>query len=295
MLRALGLRAAYARARRRLGGVPWRTRRFLGTVLPEPVKKPIKAVLRLLRPPADGPATAEPAADESPKAAPPGPEREQRRAEELAYWRERGRSEDVLANSWFESLFTRHFGLEPSFYAGKAVLDVGCGPRGSLEWAGMASRRVGLDPLAHRYVGLGLEGQDMSYVSAAAEAMPFCDGSFDVVSAFNSLDHVDDLGQTVRELVRVLRPGGLLLLIVDVNHEPTVCEPQVLSWDVLSSFGPRMRPVEVRHLERHTNNIYANVERPVPFDHEKGSDRRGVMVAMLEKVDDTGAEREGDR
>ena len=31
--------------------------------------------------------------------------------------------------------------------------DIGCGPRGSLEWATMAAERVGLDPPVNKYLG----------------------------------------------------------------------------------------------------------------------------------------------
>ena len=47
--------------------------------------------------------------------------------------------------------YTTHFGLSETDYAGKAVLDIGCGPMGSLEWATMVRERVGLDPLADAY------------------------------------------------------------------------------------------------------------------------------------------------
>jgi SAM-dependent methyltransferase len=102
-------------------------------------------------------------------------------------------------------LFTDLVGLDAGFYRGKAVLDIGCGPRGSLEWADEASRRVGLDPLADDYRELGTDAHAMDYVAAGSEAMPFGDGEFDVVATINSLDHVDDLGRTVAEIKRVTR------------------------------------------------------------------------------------------
>jgi ubiquinone/menaquinone biosynthesis C-methylase UbiE len=54
-------------------------------------------------------------------------------------------------------------------------------------------RAVGIDPLAKEYERLngGLHG--MTYVAARSEEIPFPEGYFDVVSSFNSLDHVDGL------------------------------------------------------------------------------------------------------
>ena len=88
-------------------------------------------------------------------------------------------------------------------------MDIGCGPRGSLEWAEMATVRVGLDPLAESYRELGTEEHRMQYVASGSENVPFPDGTFDIVTSFNSLDHVHNLNKTIREIKRVLKPGGL--------------------------------------------------------------------------------------
>ncbi|MCY0937607.1 SAM-dependent methyltransferase [Streptomyces sp. H34-S4] len=103
-------------------------------------------------------------------------------------------------------------GLRP----GERVLDAGCGP-------GEASLF-----LARQY-GVGVTGVTISNFELerargrAEEAglsdlvdfrygdfmeLPFPDGSFDAVLALESLQNAPDLGQVLRELFRVLRPGG---------------------------------------------------------------------------------------
>ena len=116
---------------------------------------------------------------------------------EFSYWKERRRTEGTLWNDHYQYFYTDHFSLSPNFYSGKRVLDIGCGPRGSLEWADMASERIGLDPLANRYLKLGAADHKMRYVSAHSESIPFSDGYFDVVCSFNSLDHVSNLEATM--------------------------------------------------------------------------------------------------
>ena len=78
-----------------------------------------------------------------------------KREMEIRYWRKRQQAERVLRHdhhAWFD---TEAFALSPRDYAGKRVLDIGCGPRGSLEWADGAAERVGLDPLVEDYRSLG--------------------------------------------------------------------------------------------------------------------------------------------
>jgi SAM-dependent methyltransferase len=193
---------------------------------------------------------------------------------ELAYWRDRQAEEGALSGPHYEWFYTTHFGLDRSFYAGLRVLDIGCGPRGSLEWADMASERVGLDPLADDYRALGIDRHAMSYVAAGAEAIPFADAHFDVVSALNALDHVDDLDATVAEITRVTRSGGALLLVVEVEHAPTPTEPQSLGWDVLDRFEGFTVAWQKRNAMG--QQIYASLRADAPY-----RDGSGLLSARL--------------
>ena len=122
---------------------------------------------------------------------------------------------------------------DESFFAGKAVVDIGCGPRGSLTWLDNAKAAIGLDTLAERYTRFGTSDHpNMIYLQSPSERMPFPSGSIDVVISMNSLDHVDDLAQTCREIRRVLKPGGHFLGSLNLEEPPTVTEPYTLteSW-----------------------------------------------------------------
>lgn len=148
---------------------------------------------------------------------------------ELHYWRGRRKVERVLSNEHYMYFYTTHFGLSDCFYANKVILDIGCGPRGSLEWASMAARRIGLDPLANEYLRLGAELHNMEYIGAPAEKMPLNNAECDAVFSFNSLDHVADIGQAIHEIKRVTRANGVFLILVEVNHSPTDCEPHFIT------------------------------------------------------------------
>jgi SAM-dependent methyltransferase len=200
---------------------------------------------------------------------------------EFKYWRKRHRHEGDLRRGagHLESMYTEQFGLSADFYAGKRVLDIGCGPRGSLEWAGGALERVGLDPLVSMYRELGIDSHEMSYVDAGAENIPFPDGYFDIVTAFNALDHVDDVAAAIREMTRVARPGATCLIIVEVNHDPTPTEPQRLGWDLLSHFTGWTVRDERRAAIDGSHDVYASWRRAAPWRSGEG-----LLGARLERL-----------
>jgi ubiquinone/menaquinone biosynthesis C-methylase UbiE len=180
-------------------------------------------------------------------------------------------------------LFTDLVGLDASFYTRKSVLDIGCGPRGSLEWANEADRRVGLDPLADDYRALGTDVHRMEYIAGGSEQMPFADAEFDVVTSINSLDHVDDLSRTVAEIKRVMRPGGHFVLAVEVGHDPTWTEPQSLSWDVCALFEPEFELIEQEEYERDDGWMFDAALRRERFDRSHTSPRTGVLTAVMRR------------
>jgi len=208
---------------------------------------------------------------------------------ELAFWESRVQQQGVLSNDHFEYFFTKHFGLEAGFYRDMAVLDIGCGPRGSLEWATQARIRVGLDPLAEAYLRLGTDRHAMKYVAGGAEQIPFPDASFDIVSSFNSLDHVDDLDPVITEIIRVTAPGGLFLLLTDIHRKPTVLEPTAYSWDIVDRFIPSLDAVEQNHYEYSAKtvdgfgNIYQSLRQAIPYDHADPAERYGILSARFRK------------
>ncbi|MEM7201732.1 MAG: methyltransferase domain-containing protein [Planctomycetota bacterium] len=93
------------------------------------------------------------------------------------------------------------------------LLDVGCGPGALAHAASHAhphAHVTGLDLSRERL----LYGADRgwSFVQARAETLPFADGSFDAVWCRFLLQYLPDKDAAVREMNRVLRPGGTLLL-----------------------------------------------------------------------------------
>ncbi len=190
--------------------------------------------------------------------------------EEFSYWLGRKQAEGELSNRHYERVYTTSFGLGRRDFAGKRVLDIGCGPRGSLEWATEATERVGLDPLVARYRKLGICGHRMTYVDSGAEHIPFPDGHFDIVAALNALDHVDDVELAIHEMTRVTRSGGIGLLLVEVGHAPTPTEPHTLDWSLLSRFSSWDVVQERRVALDDAHNVHGSWLRAEPWNSGSG-------------------------
>jgi len=204
-------------------------------------------------------------------------------AEELNYWMQRKVEEGTFHASWYEHFYTEHFGLGVEDYAGLRVLDIGCGPRGSLEWAENAAERIGLDPLADHYRKLRSEGYRMEMIASGSESIPFADGHFDLVASFNSLDHVDDLDKTISEIKRVVCPGGYFLLLTDVNHKATLCEPIEFGWEIAQAFTDVLEIVEERRLEKPEANMYQSIRANIPYDMDDKTERYGITSLKFRK------------
>ena len=74
-------------------------------------------------------------------------------------------------------------------------------------------------PMVRRLEGASSTGPDATLLRAPAEDLPFNDESFDVVVSTLVLCTVDDQPRALREVRRVLRPGGRLLFMEHVRSD----------------------------------------------------------------------------
>ncbi|CAN5384377.1 class I SAM-dependent methyltransferase [soil metagenome] len=93
------------------------------------------------------------------------------------------------------------------------LLDLGCGPGALLSEVAGETNSTGAD-----FSALALEfcrERGIARLACAdAQAMPFAARSFDVVTALDILEHVEDDDAAFDEIFRVLRPGGALVISV---------------------------------------------------------------------------------
>lgn len=92
-------------------------------------------------------------------------------------------------------------------------LDAGTGKGDGTVLAARRTRCVGLEYGFTSLVAASSKGSDrLSMVQGDARTLPFAEASFDSVTCLDVLEHIPRPEEAVRELARVLRPGGLLIL-----------------------------------------------------------------------------------
>ncbi len=141
-----------------------------------------------------------------------------------------GDTRDHWWNDDFIALCARRWRLEET----RSVLDVGCGVG---HWGRVLARVlptdarvIGVDreaawvkEAATRAAAAGLSDRFTTRVGSA-EALPFEDGAFDVVTCQTLLIHVRDPAAVLTEMLRVTRPGGLVLAAEPTNVSTPLLE-----------------------------------------------------------------------
>src|SRR5678815_84615 len=93
------------------------------------------------------------------------------------------------------------------------ILDVGCGTGANLKMLAEHGRAEGVD-ISQQAVDFCHERGLGSVKLGAAEDLPYENDSFDLVTSLDVVEHLDDDVAGLREMRRVLRPDGRLLLFV---------------------------------------------------------------------------------
>ena len=103
------------------------------------------------------------------------------------------------------------------------VLDVGCGA-GSVAKAVKRERAdlqvFGCDLSQSALAVANHSPEGVDFRLATAEQLPFSDGEFDFVWIFDVLEHVESPEQVLREVARVLRPGGGFHIVLPLEGQP---------------------------------------------------------------------------
>ena len=128
--------------------------------------------------------------------------------------------------AWLYSLINRsprsnHAIVEwASLTADDRFLDVGCGPGAALEHAAATGAQVaGVDPSPSMVARASQRVPTADVQIGSAEKLPFPDNHFTVVVNVASFHHWADRDAGLREILRVLAPGGRLLIMEGMIKE----------------------------------------------------------------------------
>jgi len=138
------------------------------------------------------------------------------------------------AEAWMADMgehgdFGRRYVLDPIMLplalaqSPKKALDVGCGEGRFCRMLKQSGVEVtGVDPTSKLIAAARTRDDGGTYIEAPAEQLPLPDESVDLVVSYLSLIDISDVQAGIREMARVLKPGGTLL-IANLNGFNTAC------------------------------------------------------------------------
>jgi len=166
---------------------------------------------------------------------------------------------------------------------GLDVLEVGVGMGADhLEWARHMPRSLsGIDlterAIAHTATRLALYGLRSDLRVADAEKLPFQDASFDLIYSWGVLHHSPDTPRAVREMLRVLRPGGVARVMIYHAHS-MVGYMLWLRYALLAGRPMRsLADVYAHHLESPGTKAYSRAEARSMFSEFSQVDIRTML------------------
>ncbi len=131
------------------------------------------------------------------------------------------------------------------------ILDVGCGTGANLEMLAQFGQAEGVDVSPDALSFCRARGLQ-NVRQGEAENLPYADASFDLVTGLDVVEHLDDDIAGLKEMRRVLRPGGRALLFVPAF---------MFLWGVQDDVSHHRRRYTLKQLKRAANAAGFEVER----------------------------------
>lgn len=161
--------------------------------------------------------------------------------------------------TWLKNFFDSRSHFLPPIIPGGRLLEIGCSYGSFLEYARKLGWEVcGVD-IAAEPINFGRQVLGLDIHHGTLESAKFPDKSFDVVTGWMVLEHLHDPVGTLKEIRRIIRPGGVVAFGI----------PNAASWE-FKLFGPNWFALEIpRHLSHFTCHSVNELFTRTGFNLEK--------------------------
>jgi SAM-dependent methyltransferase len=109
------------------------------------------------------------------------------------------------------------------------------------------------------------------------DRLPFADGELDLVFCISVLEHIPNFPNTIREIARVLKPGGWLILTIDLDlrgdQEIGIGPYQLLLRELTRDFDVRLPEVSI-----HPRDLLKTLDGPYPWPVRRGFERYWFLL-----------------
>ena len=143
------------------------------------------------------------------------------------------------------------------------LLEIGCGPGGMLDMLRPFGRVHALD-IAHDSMRFCKSRGFDRVMTASGHALPIADDSFDFVGLFDTIEHIPDDAGVLREVRRILKPGGTVFISVP-------------AYQMLFSQNDRL----VHHCRRYTRGQLNRLLRETGFQPMKATYFNAFLFPLI--------------
>ena len=179
----------------------------------------------------------------------------------------------LTAPCYSRSDYWRHFRID---YAGLAVLDLGSSQGSFAASPGFVGALKALAQ-ARLHISLDVETRARPRVVGDAQRLPFPSECFDVVIANNVIEHLEDPQLGTAEILRVVRPSGLVLFTVPFLYPVHEAPHDFTRFTV---YGLQRLFRDFSSIEVHSRGGWFSTVAQLVFLATRGADRWGLGVPL---------------
>jgi ubiquinone/menaquinone biosynthesis C-methylase UbiE len=144
-----------------------------------------------------------------------------------------------------------------------------------------------------------IDGKNIELFRMKAEALAFDDNLFDSVAIFNSLHHLEFVQKTLQEMKRVLKPGGLFLVLEMIRDDLNEKQKTYMEWHHWRAALDRINGIS--HNETFSRQGILSLASSIglskwtyfEYNDDSEIDNKGIIDNLTETIDQSIAKIDG--